>query len=427
MATSFGMDAARAARRRGLRTVVLGMAVVAASVTSLVAVPAHADGLDAQQKKVAAAITDNQRQLDQDSAQLSRAQEALARSESDLKAAKAALAAARKQRTRAEIDDRVLQAAVTQAESTLAVTRVVVALGEQKLKQEQQIAGAVVRQTTQQDTPLLGVAVFVTNVTTADVNDQVQWSTTLFNTTQNQMDVLQTLQAQVQAAQQSQEAAQAEVDDAKAAAAAHLTQTRQAEARATKLEADVSARVRANQAAKHAFEEQLALDSVRQAALASEATSVEDKIRARIALLGAQDWASGPASGAFAFPVVGPITSPFGMRLHPITHRWSLHDGTDFGVPCGTPIRAPRAGVVAEEYFNAGYGNRLMLDHGIISGHFVTTGYNHAERYVVSVGQHVSAGQVIGFVGSTGYSTGCHLHLMVWQDGNVVNPMAHWF
>ena len=58
---------------------------------------------------------------------------------------------------------------------------------------------------------------------------------------------------------------------------------------------------------------------------------------------------------------------------------------------------------------------------------FVTTGYNHASKYIVSVGQRVSQGQTIGYVGSTGYSTGCHLHLMVWDNGSLVNPMAKWF
>ncbi|MCW2810836.1 MAG: peptidase family protein, partial [Friedmanniella sp.] len=92
----------------------------------------------------------------------------------------------------------------------------------------------------------------------------------------------------------------------------------------------------------------------------------------------------------------------------------------------GTAIRAPYAGRVAERYYNAGYGNRLMIDHGMVDGTYVTTGYNHAIRYTVNVGQHVSKGQVIGYVGTTGFSTGCHLHLMVWLNGSVVNPMT-WY
>ena len=132
------------------------------------------------------------------------------------------------------------------------------------------------------------------------------------------------------------------------------------------------------------------------------------------------------ADHGFSFPVRASITSPYGMRFHPVLHYWKLHDGTDFGAGCGTAIRAPYSGKVVEKYYNAGYGNRLIVDHGEVDGRFVTTAYNHAIRYTVGVGDHVSKGEVIGYVGTTGYSTGCHLHLMVWLDGKMVNPMT-WF
>ena len=80
----------------------------------------------------------------------------------------------------------------------------------------------------------------------------------------------------------------------------------------------------------------------------------------------------------------------------------------------------------SQAYFNAGYGNRLFLEHGRVDGVSVRTAFNHATRYVVHRGQRVHRGQVIGYVGSTGYSTGCHLHLMVWLNGRMVNPMS-WF
>ncbi|HET7476459.1 MAG TPA: M23 family metallopeptidase [Dermatophilaceae bacterium] len=134
----------------------------------------------------------------------------------------------------------------------------------------------------------------------------------------------------------------------------------------------------------------------------------------------------GSAGHGFDYPVSAGITSPYGMRFHPVLHYWKLHDGTDFGAGCGSPIRAPYSGRVSERYFNAGYGNRLMIDHGVVDGRYVTTGYNHAINYTVGVGERVSRGEVIGYVGTTGYSTGCHLHLMVWIDGGMRNPMT-WF
>ena len=112
------------------------------------------------------------------------------------------------------------------------------------------------------------------------------------------------------------------------------------------------------------------------------------------------------------------------MRLHPVYHKWRLHDGTDFGVGCGTPIRAAASGTVLEQYFSTGYGNRVIIDDGYHDGVHLGTAYNHLEKFALSVGQKVKRGDVVGFVGSTGYSTGCHLHFMVFENGTVVDPMS---
>lgn len=131
-----------------------------------------------------------------------------------------------------------------------------------------------------------------------------------------------------------------------------------------------------------------------------------------------------PGSHGFLHPVAGAVSSAFGMRLHPLLKIQKLHDGTDFAAACGTPIRAPYAGVVTRTLFNSAYGNRLFLSHGSVDGVRVETAFNHAARYLVRPGQRVSRGQVIGVVGSTGLSTGCHLHLMVWLNGRLSNPMS---
>jgi murein DD-endopeptidase MepM/ murein hydrolase activator NlpD len=136
------------------------------------------------------------------------------------------------------------------------------------------------------------------------------------------------------------------------------------------------------------------------------------------------DPAGRQGSHGFLHPVAGAVTSPFGMRFHPLLKIWKLHDGTDFAAACGTAIRAPYAGVVTRAYFNPAYGNRLFVSHGSLDGVRVETAFNHAARYTVRPGQRVSRGQVIGEVGSTGLSTGCHLHLMVWLNGRLSNPMS---
>ena len=110
------------------------------------------------------------------------------------------------------------------------------------------------------------------------------------------------------------------------------------------------------------------------------------------------------------------------MRFHPVLHYWKLHDGTDFGAGCGTRSGPPYSGRVAERYYNAGYGNRLMIDHGYVARQYVTTGYNHAISYIVTLGSTCGQGRDHRLRGQTGFSTGCHLHLMVWLDGRVREP-----
>nr|WP_238362478.1 M23 family metallopeptidase [Actinopolymorpha pittospori] len=111
------------------------------------------------------------------------------------------------------------------------------------------------------------------------------------------------------------------------------------------------------------------------------------------------------------------------MRFHPILHRWKLHDGTDFGASCGTPIRAAAAGRVVARYYNSGYGNRVLVSHGRMGGASIVTAYNHMSSYAVRKGDQVSKGEVVGYVGTTGYSTGCHLHFMVYRNGATTDPM----
>ena len=123
---------------------------------------------------------------------------------------------------------------------------------------------------------------------------------------------------------------------------------------------------------------------------------------------------------SLARPVGGPVTSAFGMRVHPITGVRSLHDGTDFGVPCGTPVRAAASGTVVASRSAGAYGQQVRIDHG--AG--LQTSYSHLSHRGVAPGERVSTGDVVGQVGSTGSSTGCHQHLMVVVDGSPVDPQT---
>jgi len=127
---------------------------------------------------------------------------------------------------------------------------------------------------------------------------------------------------------------------------------------------------------------------------------------------------AGQATGGMVRPTNGRQTSGYGMRRHPILGYKRMHSGTDFGGGYGAPIYAVTDGTVAIAGRHGGYGNFVKLNHG--GG--VGTGYGHMSRIAVRPGQRVNRGQVIGYIGSTGLSTGPHLHFEVYRNGRAVNP-----
>ncbi len=128
-------------------------------------------------------------------------------------------------------------------------------------------------------------------------------------------------------------------------------------------------------------------------------------------------------TGGFQRPVPGRITSPYGSRMHPIFKRKIFHSGVDIGAPYGTPIKAANSGRVIFVGWYSGYGKVVIINHGNIGGIPTTTLYAHMSTTLVHQGANVSRGAVIGKVGTTGYSTGPHLHFEVRQKGNPVNPL----
>lgn len=156
--------------------------------------------------------------------------------------------------------------------------------------------------------------------------------------------------------------------------------------------------------------------------LEAESKALIEKIRK----MQATQAGKGPSKGngtVSTWPVPGyyQITSPYGWRNHPITKKRSMHTGTDVAAPTGTKLHAAGAGVVIMAGWNTAYGNMTIIDHG--SG--ISTLYGHQSRLDVSEGQSVDADQVIGAVGSTGWSTGAHLHFEVRVGGNPTDPLQY--
>jgi len=130
-----------------------------------------------------------------------------------------------------------------------------------------------------------------------------------------------------------------------------------------------------------------------------------------------------PSAGAphsFSWPVSGTITSPFGWRSNPFGGSPEFHQGLDIAAPSGTTVLAAAGGTVILAQWYGGYGNFILIDHG----GSVATGYGHLSAIYVSAGQAVQRGQAIGAVGSTGQSTGPHLHFEVRVKGKPVDPAA---
>jgi murein DD-endopeptidase MepM/ murein hydrolase activator NlpD len=109
------------------------------------------------------------------------------------------------------------------------------------------------------------------------------------------------------------------------------------------------------------------------------------------------------------------------MRFHPIYQEWRLHAGRDYAVPCGTPVYAAASGTVIMASYTFGYGNRVVIDNGLHRGVGLATTYNHLSSFAVGGGS-VSRGQLIGYSGNTGTSTGCHLHFETLENGGFADP-----
>ncbi len=152
--------------------------------------------------------------------------------------------------------------------------------------------------------------------------------------------------------------------------------------------------------------------------------SAKNSLRESISSSGLEDDGhdhSAHSSDGYAMPVRGRLSSRFGMRYHPILRRTKLHTGDDLSARSGTPFRAARDGKVLWAGWKKAYGNTIIVDHG--DG--VATLYGHASKLAVNAGQAVRAGQYIGNVGSTGWSTGPHLHFEVRKNGKAVNPTPY--
>ena len=139
--------------------------------------------------------------------------------------------------------------------------------------------------------------------------------------------------------------------------------------------------------------------------------SVRDSVERRHALA---------AATPSVWPVAGWLTSSYGNRQDPFTHNADFHPGLDISADYGQPVLATADATVSSAGANGAYGNMVTLDHGF----GIVTKYGHLSRFAVIAAQQIKRGDVIGYVGSTGRSTGSHLHYEIWMNGRLTNPMT---
>lgn len=231
---------------------------------------------------------------------------------------------------------------------------------------------------------------------------------------------IEQLQAQTQEQKESVEAISAEKEKEYQA---YQSQIKESETLAAQVEEEIEAQetIIANLEAEAARKRKAEEEAKAKAKAAAEAAAASSKSSASQSTDTTDTSASSSVSASgFVWPCPSStrVTSEYGYRIHPLTGTKKMHNGIDIGASTGTPIVAAASGTVAAASYNSSMGNYVMIDHG----DSLYTVYMHCSAFNVSAGDTVSAGSTIAFVGSTGNSTGPHLHFSVRLNGSYVNP-----
>ena len=401
------------------------MAVGAIDVSAAGAGLLPADPLKDKQRKVQKQIKNAQSELHSSSKEMQQATAKLTAARDQLAGAKVALAAAEAKVAEAVARDAAMQAELDQATAELEQAQADLALGREQMQaQQDQVAATITDFYTQGDPELLAFASLLDAETPADLIRQNELRDGIVDREARVYQELHAAKVLLAVREQQVEDARDAVEVKRQAAADHLVQTQAYQAEAQAAKDSVVALVGERESARAAAVKARRAD----AAVLAQLRREEDKIAAelrRIALAALRRngaGAGGNTAGFLDAPVAGTLSSPYGYRTHPIYGYWGLHDGQDWAADCGAALRAGASGRVVSAYYSAVYGNRLVLDNGVAGGVGVATVYNHAISYTVGVGDRVARGEVIGYVGDTGWSTGCHLHFTVMENGRAVDP-----
>ncbi|MGH8870151.1 MAG: peptidoglycan DD-metalloendopeptidase family protein [Actinomycetes bacterium] len=255
--------------------------------------------------------------------------------------------------------------------------------------------------------------------TPAELSARLTYVDTLGRSFQGHIDSLARARAQLADRQRLLAVRRGQREAVEHRAQASLAASRRLAVEAEDARTEVAALVAQRETALAAAEDAKAADLSQYTTL----QAASGALGARIQSLAAQmDGGGRPAPTSLSRPTIGAVTSSYGPRLHPILGYVKVHTGTDFGYGDGR-VRAAASGVVLLTESDVAYGNMTVVHHGWLDGRSVSTLYAHQASVAVRPGQQVGRGQVLGAVGSTGYSTGPHLHLEVRLGGTPTDPM----
>ena len=405
------------------------IAAVSAAVlaTGAASVPlAHADDLKDRRERLEDRIKDADDDLDHSSARMRRAmaalesaQRALSSARAELRAAQVALAAARER-------DREMQLKLEQARARLEQAQAELETGRSDLAEQKDAVAEMVTTMYQAEDPHLQA---LTSMMSADDPADLTWAEEARDVVVRQetraYDELRASEVLLEVREQQVAEAEQTVEVQREEAAAHLLETRDLTQQARDARAQVATTVNARRDARNAAAAARQRDLRDLQQLKAQERKVKQLILERARRAAQSSGGYTGSTGSFLVPPVpgGYVTSPYGYRTHPIYGYYSLHDGIDYGKGCGAPLVAAGSGRVISKYSSSVYGNRLYVSLGSVNGKNLTIVYNHSASYTVGVGSTVSRGQVIGAMGDSGWSTGCHLHFTVLVNGQPAQPM----
>jgi murein DD-endopeptidase MepM/ murein hydrolase activator NlpD len=397
---------------------------VIALLATMIAVPtAQADDLKDRQKQVRKHIKKTEAHLEEASAQLTRAMHLVDRARARLNAAQAKYRQTRARLDRARAVDRKVRAQLVQARADLETAREDLRQGRIAVAQQRTDIGLMAASNYQNGDPrLMQLVVVMKSQSPSDMVTQMQAVDNLMGREERTLVSLKERRDALVEKEQRVEQAEQRVAARKEETEANVVRMQQLTRVATRQKSQVERLVAKRKKVSERARKIRARDLRNLREFKRRETAILAKIRRQAAL---KRNYKGNTGGFLSRPVPGAVTSPFGYRRHPIYGYWGLHNGTDFRVSCGQPMAAAAGGRVAAIYYDSVYGNRLFLDVGRVNGRSMTLIYNHMSGYKVGVGARVGRGQVVGYAGTTGWSTGCHLHFSVTSNGRYVNPLNY--